>query len=68
MRCVVQRISKKEPSMPQHKPTPMTPADAARIRSGEAKQNNGQVPPGGFGARADRVVQQRQAKGGAKKP
>ncbi|MDG5898439.1 hypothetical protein E2650_00680 [Shewanella xiamenensis] len=32
--------------------TPMTPAAAARIQSGTAKQNGGQVPKGSFGARA----------------
>ncbi|MBO2568875.1 hypothetical protein KJI95_10050 [Shewanella sp. JM162201] len=32
--------------------TPMTPAAAARIQSGTAKQGNGQVAKGSFAARA----------------
>lgn len=47
--------------MTQKKPTPMTREDADRIRSAEGKKHGGQNPPGGFGTRADRVVQQREA-------
>lgn len=47
--------------MTKHKTTPMTPNAAARVRSGEAKQHGGKIPPAGFGTRADRVLQQREA-------
>jgi hypothetical protein len=47
--------------MTQPKPTPMTREAADRIRSHESKENAGKIRPGGFGTRADRAVQQRQA-------
>ncbi|WP_431273641.1 hypothetical protein ACQ858_15885 [Variovorax ureilyticus] len=53
--------------MTQPKQTPMTREAADRIRVHEAKNNNGKIPAGGFGARADRVVQQRQARQGGNK-
>jgi hypothetical protein len=53
--------------MNQPKPIPMTREAADRIRSHEAKANAGKIPAGGFGTRADRTVQQRQAHQGAGK-
>lgn len=47
--------------MSKPKPTPMTREAADRIRSAEAKNNGGKNPPGRFGTRADRSVQQRDA-------
>lgn len=48
-------------SSKNHKPTPMTREAADRIRGDEARNNGGKIPAGGFGTRADRAVQQRQA-------
>lgn len=53
--------------MSQPKRNPMTREAADRIRSHEAKGNNGKIPAGGFGAVADRIVQQRQARQGGSK-
>lgn len=50
--------------MSQPKRNPMTRKAADRIRGGEARNNNGKIPAGEFGTRADRTVQQGQARQG----
>lgn len=54
-------FSERESLMSKAKPTPMTREAADRIRSGETAKNGGKTPPGEFGTRADRAVQQRDA-------
>ncbi len=47
--------------------TPMTPAAAARIQSGTAKANSGQVAKGSFAARAQSAAARNSGKGGGGK-
>lgn len=47
--------------MAKSKPTPMNRKAASRIVKHETQVNGGKTPAGGFGTRADRTVQQREA-------